>query len=141
MDAEDGDPAHRASAPAEDAAPSPPPVHRLTVQMLPGRLVPVDRTMLRQEIHFLRPSREGLPITLGGARRDPPDHVTIQHPSLERKHASMRYRGGHWWIESLVSGRPVILNGRPIPAEGGARHLKDGDRVTLGEVDFHFEQP
>lgn len=128
----------RTHAAAGGTRPSTGPLHRATLQILPGRLVPAHPDVLRQEIRFLRPSNPEREVTLGRARNDPPDHITIDHPSIERLHATMRYDRGHWWIESGSADRPVLLNGQVIGPEGGARHLKDGDRVRLGDIDFDF---
>lgn len=118
-----------------------PAVHRSTLQILPGRLVPEAGLGIRQEIRFMRSSEAGHEVTLGRERGTPPDHVTVQHPSVERRHGAMRFRRGHWWIRSLSGTRPVILNGTPLDSRDGPRHLKDGDMVRLGEVSFRFRMP
>lgn len=129
------------ATPEAAAEPPPLPIQRATIQMLPGRLQPMDRKVLRQEIRFLRPPHPDPTITLGWERIDPPEHVTIDHPSVKMKHARMQYRRGHWWIESLVAEDPVRLNGAALRPDEGARHLKDGDRVGLGDIEFLFLRP
>jgi len=119
----------------------PTPVQRATLQMLPGRLLPVNAKVVQQEIRFLRSPRPQQSVTLGWEQGDPPDHITLHHPSIQLRHARMEYRKGHWWIQSLVSDDPVLLNGSPLDATEGRRHLKNGDLVRLGQAEFRFLMP
>lgn len=57
------------------------------------------------------------------------------------RHATMRYRRGYWWIESLSDEPMVVLDGRPLEPRAGPRHLEDGDIVRLGDLDFRFRMP
>lgn len=117
------------------------PLHRATLQMLPGRLQPMDRDVLKQEIRFIRPSNSAQEITVGRDTAAPPDHVTLDHPSLAPRHARMQYRDGHWWIDSLTDDDPVRLNDQAIHHRDGRRLLRDGDRVRLGDLEFRFLAP
>jgi hypothetical protein len=53
----------------------------------------------------------------------------------------MRYRDGHWWIESLVADDPVRLNDHAIHPRDGWLLLRNGDRVRMGDVEFRFLVP
>ena len=119
----------------------PTPVQRATLQMLPGRLLPVNAKVVQQEIRFLRSPRPEQSVTLGWEQGEPPDHITLHHPSIQLRHARMEYRKGHWWIQSLVSDDPVLLNGSALDATEGRRHLKNGDLVRLGQAEFRFLMP
>lgn len=135
--AESPDSAESASEAPEGADPQPVALHRATLQMLPGRLQPMDWKVVPQEIRFLRPTNAEQGITLGWDRAEPPDHITIYHPSVRPRHARMRYRRGEWWIESLAEEDPVRVNDLPVPTEQ-ARRLDTGDRLGLGEIEFRY---
>lgn len=114
------------------------PVQRATIQLLPGRLTAEDPGVLNQEVRFLKTKGGGEVVTLGWDLEEPPHHVTLDHPSIRPKHARMTWREGSWWIESLVSGDEVHVNGSPLPYGAPAHRLKDGDRMRLGKVLLRF---
>lgn len=131
----DGQPGRKASrAVPHDAGP----VQRATIQLLPGRLTAEDPGVLNQEVRFLKTKGGGEVVTLGWDLAEPPHHVTLDHPSIRPRHARMTWREGSWWIESLVSGDEVHVNGSPLPCGAPAHRLKDGDRIRLGEVLLRF---
>jgi hypothetical protein len=125
--------------PAERSGPTS--LSRATLQMLPGRLQPLGRSLDNQEIRFLRSTTRDYEVTVGREAADPPNHVTLDHPSLEPRHARMRYRDGHWWIESLLVDQAVRINDHAIYPQDGRRLLKNGDRVRMGDVEFRFLFP
>lgn len=114
------------------------PLQRSTLQMLPGRLEPVNPGIVRQELRFLRTPGAEQEVTLGSADDAPPGHVAVDHASVQPFHARMRFRDGSWTIESLADVDPVRLNREPIDPEAGARPLTDGDTVRLGRAEFVF---
>lgn len=130
-----------AKAPAEDAGHGPGPLYRATLQLLPGRLRPLDPDIVREEIRFVRPSGRDAAVTLGWADGEPPDHITVNHPSVEDRHARMSFVDRRWHIESLVPRSPVLVNGDPVPVDSPPRELRSGDEVRLGEASFHFVNP
>ncbi len=113
-------------------------VRRATLQLLPGRLQPLDPDQLAQEIRFLRAGPEATVVTLGWDAEEPPSHITLDHPSIQARHARMSYRGGQWAIESLSEWDPVQVNGTPLPPGEEPRVLWSGDEVRIGEVTFRF---
>lgn len=127
-----GDPP-RPSPPADRES-----LQRTTLQMLPGRLEPVNPKIVRQELRFLRVPGPEQEVTVGSATADPPGHVTIEHGSVQPLHARMRFAEGRWTIESLADVDPVRLNREPLEPEAGAHPLADGDTVRFGRAEFVF---
>lgn len=141
---ESDDPAPVAEAEArprseEDHGPGP--LYRATLQLLPGRMKPLDPDIVREEIRFVRPTGREAVVTLGWAEDDPPDHITVNHPSVQDRHARMAFVDRRWTIESLVGAHPVRVNDEAIPAGAGSRELQSGDEVRLGDASFHFLMP
>jgi hypothetical protein len=129
-----------AKATAPEAGPDPlaGPVQRATLQLLPGRLVPLDPSVVQQEVRFLRSGGRESVVTLGWDVGEPPGHVTLDHPSIQPRHARMCFRDGQWSIENLSPRDPVEVNGEPL-RDGGEPHLlRTGDRVRLGQAVFRF---
>jgi hypothetical protein len=114
---------------------------RDTIQLLPGRLEPLVPEVIEQEIRFQRSTAGDQEITLGWELGDPPNHVTLDHPSIQPLHAKMTYHRGRWMIESLAQHDPVEVNGTPVPSAGGAYLLADGDQIRIGEALFRFHLP
>jgi len=113
-------------------------LQRTTLQMLPGRLEPVNTAIVRQELRFLRVPGSEQEVTVGSAAADPPGHVTIDHASVQPFHARMRFEEGIWTLESLAEVDPVRLNREPIEPGTGAHPLTDGDTVRFGRAEFVF---
>lgn len=124
-----------------DAGHGPGPLYRATLQLLPGRLRPLDPDIVREEIRFVRPSGRDAVVTLGWADGEPPDHITVNHPSVQDRHARMSFIERRWHIESLVAHHPVRVNDDAVPAGAEPRELRSGDEVRLGDASFHFLMP
>ena len=127
------------SAPDGDHGPGP--LYRATLQLLPGRLRPLDQDVVREEIRFVRPTGRDAVVTLGWAEDEPPDHITLNHPTVQDRHARMSYVGRRWRIESLVAEHPVRVNGTSLAVDSEALELQSGDEVRLGDARFHFLIP
>lgn len=127
--------------PAPEGDHGPGPLSRATLQLLPGRLRPLDPDVVREEIRFVRPSGSDAVVTLGWADDEPPDHITLNHPSVQDRHARMSYRDRRWHIESLVRGHPVQVNAVEVPVGAEPRELTSGDEVRLGDARFSFLIP
>jgi hypothetical protein len=80
-------------------------------------------------------------VTLGWAEGEPPDHITLNHPTVQDRHARMSYAGRRWRIESLVAQHPVLVNGISLAVDSEALELQSGDEVRLGDARFHFLMP
>lgn len=74
------------------------------------------------------------PVTLG---RSPGCDVTIDDPSVSRKHAEIRSQDGGWTIDDLGSTNGTFVNGNRVDNAS----LRTGDRIALGQSELRFEQP
>lgn len=117
---------------------SPESVQRATTQMLPGRLQPLDPTIIQQEIRFIRVPGEEQVVTIGWKLGEPPGHVTLNHRTVQPLHARMTYRNGEWWIENLADLDPLVVNRTSLSYGASPRLLRDGDRIQIGAVAFRF---
>jgi pSer/pThr/pTyr-binding forkhead associated (FHA) protein len=66
--------------------------------------------------------------------RLPDCDVTLDDPSVSRRHARLLRDGGRWLIEDLGSTNGVLVNGESV----GRTELHDGDRLELGSVRLAF---
>lgn len=135
-----------ASAKPEKAPPTKPrrppqPVQRSTIQMLPGRLQPINTSVIQQEVRFVRVPSEEQVVTLGWNLGEPPEHVTLNHSSIQPLHARMTYRDNQWWMESLDRNDPVVINSAVLRPEAPPRPLADGDHIRIGAALFRFFFP
>ncbi|MFC1879366.1 FHA domain-containing protein [Chloroflexota bacterium] len=64
--------------------------------------------------------------------------VVIASKRVSREHARIRKEGHYWLLEDLASTNGTYLNEERISAP---QRLRDGDRVTVGEVTFSFHDP
>lgn len=69
--------------------------------------------------------------TLG---RLPECDVTLDDPSVSRRHARITHTGGSWAVEDLNSTNGLKVNGRRV----SQADLADGDRLELGTVKLLF---
>ena len=69
--------------------------------------------------------------TLG---RLPSCEITIDDPSVSRRHARIARSDGQWTVEDLGSTNGVKINGQTV----GHAQLRDGDRLELGSVALTF---
>jgi hypothetical protein len=131
-----------------------------TLQFLPGRLEVVAGRDAGQEIRFVRtPGPDGTRVTFGRAEGAPYRHVQLREPTVSRAHARMTLENGsgsggrdtpagqanglRWRLENLSATNPVVVNGRPLAADGSAEcsvSLGEGDRIEMGEVVFRFHE-
>ena len=119
----------RASAPAAVAA-RPPVADPAKTSVLP-RSAPASTAALVVG----GASGQRLPLTDDATvGRLPECDVTLDDPSVSRRHARIRFIGGAWSIEDLGSTNGVKVNGSRV----GESDLADGDRLQLGSVDLLF---
>jgi hypothetical protein len=132
-----------------------------TLQFLPGRLEVIAGRDAGQDIRFVRtPGPDGTCVTFGRAEGAPYRHVQLREPTVSRSHARMTLdtpvdartasmptpdSGGapRWHLENLSTTNPVVVNGRPLAADGGSGSsvcLAEGDRIEMGEVVFRFHE-
>ncbi|MBP9144927.1 MAG: FHA domain-containing protein [Thermoanaerobaculia bacterium] len=94
---------------------------------LQATLVPADAGDGSARGHVLSPEN-----TLG---RVSENSIQIQHGSVSRHHALLRYTEDGWTLEDLGAENGTWVNGERIEK----RRLADGDRVNIGTVRFLFK--
>ncbi len=111
---------------------------------LPGRLEvqAAGRTGPRpgEEIRFPA-RRQGDGVVILG-RDDGPSGATVKVPaeSVSRRHARLQFENGRWNITNLSRTNPTLVNGEELMVAGGARWLRDGDIIEMGEMVFRFHE-
>jgi len=74
------------------------------------------------------------PIRLG---RSDENDISIDHPSISRKHCRLHLDGGTWKVMDAESRNGVRVNGEPYAAIG----LRHGDVLEIGHLRFAFVEP
>lgn len=108
----------------------------VTLQLLPGRLEPVERGM-DQEIRFVRVPGVNR-FTLGRNPGPAHSHIQLRAATASRMHAYMMFEDGHWRLGNMSQTNAVVVNGSPL--NGDPRQLVDGDRIEFGELTFVFRE-
>ena len=70
--------------------------------------------------------------------RDVHDGISIESPSVSRRHARISVTADHATIDDLGSKNGTYVHGERVAA---AVHLNDGDEVRVGSVVLKFRQP
>ena len=107
------------------------------LQLLPGRLEPVNKNT-HQEIRFVKVPGVTR-VTFGRSPGPPYEHVQLRAATASRMHGYMAFEGGRWRIGNLSETNRVLVNGSPLMEEAG-RLLEDGDQIEFGEVAFVFRE-
>jgi uncharacterized RDD family membrane protein YckC len=63
--------------------------------------------------------------------------LRLPDPSISRHHCVVRKVGGGFEIQDLQSSNGVLINGNRVQSSP----LRDGDRITLGQVQLTFQDP
>lgn len=63
--------------------------------------------------------------------------LRLPDPSISRHHCVIRKVGGGYEIQDLQSSNGVLVNGNRVQGSP----LRDGDRITLGQVQLTFQDP
>ncbi len=63
--------------------------------------------------------------------------LRLPDPSISRHHCVLRKVGGGFEIQDLQSSNGVLVNGNRVQSSP----LRDGDRITLGQVQLTFQDP
>jgi pSer/pThr/pTyr-binding forkhead associated (FHA) protein/uncharacterized RDD family membrane protein YckC len=63
--------------------------------------------------------------------------LRLPDPSISRHHCVIRKAGGSFEIQDLQSSNGVLVNGNRVQSSP----LRDGDRITLGQVQLTFQDP
>lgn len=107
--------------------------------LLPGRLKVVAGEKGRGDILLVGAVGEQPQIVLGRQSGPPQKVITLNSPTVSRRHAQMEFIDGRWRIVNLSRTNPIMVNDEVLPVgHGTARTLSDGDRIELGEVVLRF---
>lgn len=63
--------------------------------------------------------------------------LRLADPSISRHHAVLRRTADGWEVQDLQSSNGVLVNGARV----SSATLRDGDRVTLGQIQLTFSEP
>jgi hypothetical protein len=69
--------------------------------------------------------------------RDRPAEVIVEDPFASARHARVAPRGPYNFLEDLGSTNGTYLNGARVDA---AERLAPGDRITIGDTEFRYEE-
>jgi hypothetical protein len=108
------------------------------VQLLPGRLVPIEGDV-GQEIRFVKTPGVNR-FTFGRSQGPAYTHIQLLAITASRMHAYMVVENGRWRIGNMSETNVVTVNGVPLNTSDADRWLQDGDRIELGEVGFIFRE-
>ncbi len=108
------------------------------VQILPGRLHVLSGEAAGKDFRLVSRIGEAPHIVVGRETGPPYRHITLEAPTVSRRHARMDFVDGHWTITNLSTTNPVLVNNRALLNGGTARKLSNGDCIELGEVALRF---
>lgn len=108
------------------------------IQILPGRLHVLSGDAAGEDLRLFGRIGEPAQIVVGREAGPPHRHVTLQSPTVSRRHARIDFANGQWSITNLSATNPVLVNDRVLTNGGSSRKLSDGDRIELGEVALRF---
>lgn len=128
-------PAAPTAAAASATASVPAPAVRVIDQR--GEATTVMPTAARASLRIMSGSASGLRHPIEGTTvvgRLPECDVTLDEPSVSRRHARLEPGGDNWTIVDLGSTNGVRVNGEQV----ARATLRDGDRLELGGVTLAF---
>lgn len=70
------------------------------------------------------------PFAIG---REPDNQLSVDDPTMSRRHAVLSTEAGAWRIRDLASSRGTLRNGAPVPPHAETP-LGVGDRLQIGET-------
>jgi pSer/pThr/pTyr-binding forkhead associated (FHA) protein len=73
--------------------------------------------------------------TVATIGRSPDSTVHLADTSVSRRHAELRPAGDGWAVADIGSTNGTRVNGATVTE----RRLKDGDVITVGDVQLRFE--
>lgn len=99
----------------------------------PPEALPVDHAL-----EIVTGGEIGRRVPLRGGRlvagRHPECDLTLDDPTVSRRHAAFVLRGDEWWVVDLESTNGTQVNGHPVREQA----LTPGARVSLGEAAVEF---
>lgn len=99
----------------------------------PPEALPVDHAL-----RIVAGGEVGRQVPLKASRivagRHPECDLTLDDPTVSRRHAAFVLRGDEWWVVDLDSTNGTQVNGHPVREQA----LTPGTRVSLGEAAVEF---
>jgi len=128
-----GQAVHRAATPARTPSPAAP--NARNSMRLRGR----DMQGLSYDLAFTDADfrRCGGRLVIG--RNNDLSQLLLTHDSVSRQHPTLTLQGGTIQVEDRNSGNGTKVNGRDLMVGTPPVPLRNGDKLTLGEVDLMFE--
>lgn len=126
-----------AAAPAPASAPAAAPAARLSGGDESAKTSVLPRSAVVGGAALLVGGENGRRITITDSAtigRLPECDVTLDDPSVSRRHARIQRKGNGWAVEDLGSTNGLKVNGTKV----GQSDLADGDRLALGSVQLLF---
>jgi len=113
-----------------------------TLKILPGRLQVKSGLDNINEIRFYKPKGQAEPaITFGRSEGKPYQHIQLKPRTVSSKQAKLVFNKDkdQYTVVNYASesSNPTRVNGQPLGMDEAAP-LKDGDRLTMGEVEFEY---
>jgi hypothetical protein len=126
------------------AEPTPPPGQPQPVKVVDERagstqVLQPDAPPKAGWIHVLNGAASGQRFPLKDTTivgRLPECDITLDDPSVSRRHVRITRPGGQWRVEDLGSTNGLRVNGEQVPAA----ELRDGDRLELGTMRLAFAE-
>jgi ABC transport system ATP-binding/permease protein len=91
----------------------------------------IFRTGLEPELKIEKVDLSKDLVTIG---RDPSNDVSINHPTVSKKHAEIVKEGGRVYLKDLGSTNGTFVNGIKIKKHP----LQELDRIVIGPLELHF---
>ena len=103
-----------------------------------GRLQPVETATPRLTILNENEKKDVIILnnTHNTIGRDIENTVVIDDERISRRHASIYYHQGHYWLKDFDSKNGIYLNGKKI---SNPERLSDGYLIRMGSTIFRFE--
>jgi hypothetical protein len=107
------------------------------VRILPGRLEVVAGPGIGEDFPLVGGMGEETEVIIG-REAGTPTGITLRSPTVSRRHARMTFADGAWGVTNLSRTNPLLINDRPLSADGEKVPLTNGDRIELGNVILAF---
>jgi pSer/pThr/pTyr-binding forkhead associated (FHA) protein len=93
-----------------------------------------ERQLTSAKLSFLTGERTFSLFEITSIGRSEECDIVIESPYVSAKHALIRKKGKRFYIEDLNSTNGTFVNGKRVKFS----RIKNGDIITLGDVDLKF---
>jgi len=93
-----------------------------------------ERQLTSAKLSFLTGERTFSLFEITSIGRSEECDIVIESPYVSAKHALIRKKGKRFYIEDLNSTNGTFVNGKRVKIS----RIKNGDIITLGDVDLKF---